>query len=321
MDNYIGAIDNQTKVQKGNNFKFAEVCSEPAPVVWEEKTYWKSYPIRNQNGSSQCVCMTLATEMGILFSQKYEEWIDFSSSFPYQQRTDTSVGGCGSTDIYSVFPKLGDVFESIMPSQNMHEDECMSVPLKAYYKDLAKPFTVKRIELPIDFETVASTIQATGKGVMLWFHFNNAEWTNTPIVGIVPATGGHSVTAVDFGLIGGKKYIIIQDSWGLDQAAKGLRFISEGYFNARCYQASYLKTFQTITINEDATRPHFDGSITSLQDCLRFEGLFPANQDSTGIYGNITKGAVIAFQKKYGISPALGVFGPLTSAKLKVLYP
>lgn len=320
LEKYIGAIDNQSVAQKKNNFKLEEVCSAPEPVKWVEKTDWIKYPIRNQNGSSQCVCMTLATEMGILFKQKYGTFIDFTSAFPYQQRGDTSQGGCTSNDVYSIFPKIGNVFESFMPSQNLHEAEVMAIELRNYYKDLAKVFTVKRIELPIDFETVASTVQATGKGVMVWFKFSAPEWTDTPQVLPQPTTSGHSVTVVDFLLKNGKKYLVIQDSWGLQYAINGYRLISEEYFNARCYLASYLKTFETLDTTV-ATRPKFDGTIVSLQKCLKWEGLFPANVAEVESYGNITKQAVIAFQKRYGITPILGVFGSITKAKLYLLYP
>jgi hypothetical protein len=316
---YLGCIDSQTKEQKERNYKLDEVCQSPSVVVWKEKSDWTRYPIRNQHTSCQCVAMTLATEMGIIFKQRYGEFIDFSSSFPYQQRTDKSLMGCKSVDVYSNFPKLGDVFENIMPSQNMTEQQAMAVPLKEYYKDLAKPFRVGRIELPIDFETVASTTQATGKGVMLWFRFSHAEWTDIPRVLPQPTTSGHSVTAVDFLLKNGKKYLVIQDSWGLAYAMNGYRLISEEYFRARCFLASYLKTFEKLDITQ-ATRPKFDGTIISLQKCLKWEGLFPANVQEVENYGNITKQAVIAFQKRYGITPTLGVFGPKTKAKLTGLY-
>jgi hypothetical protein len=74
MNNYLGAIDNQTSEQKARNFKFGEVVTAPTLVNWIEKprSEWKSYPIRNQDGSGQCVCMTYSTELGIIFQQKYE---------------------------------------------------------------------------------------------------------------------------------------------------------------------------------------------------------------------------------------------------------
>lgn len=315
---YQGAIDNQTSEQKAKNYKLAEITASISPVVWVEKTNWNQYPVRDQDGSSTCVCMTYATELGILFKQKYGEFYDFSSSFPYQHRGG-DYGGCTSSDIYSVFPRIGNVSEVLMPSQNMSEAEVLNVEMKNWHKDLAKVYKVSRIELPIDFETVASTIQATGKGVMVWFHFSREEWTDTPELLNLPITNGHSVTAVDFLLKNGKKYLVIQDSWGLKFGRDGIRFISEEYFNARCFLASYLKIFQTLD-PETVEKPVYNGTIISLQQCLKYEGLFPSNVPEIENYGPLTKKAVIEFQKRYNIKPALGVFGPLTRAKILSIY-
>jgi hypothetical protein len=310
MDKYNGCQDNQTEEQKIKNYKLNEVCSIPDTVNWVEKTSWKEYPLRNQNTSLTCVCQTMSTEMGIIAQQKYGEWIDFSASFTYQQRGGT-YGGCSSTDIYSLFPKLGDVTELIMPSQNLNESGVLSVERKKYYSDLAKPFSISRVELPVDFETVCSTLQATGKGVMLWFHIGLNEWTEKPEVKTMITNSNHSVTAIDFGLISGKKYIRIMDSSGACY-----RFISEEYFNAKCYLASYLKSFEFITGD---TKPHFNGSVKSLQECLIYEGLLGVGLN-TGFFGTLTKNALIKFQIKYKISPALGYFGVITKAKLYLLY-
>ena len=66
MENYQGCKDNQNTEQKAKNYKLEEVCAATMPVEWVEKTNWVQYPLRNQDGSSQCVCMTLATEMVFL---------------------------------------------------------------------------------------------------------------------------------------------------------------------------------------------------------------------------------------------------------------
>jgi hypothetical protein len=219
----------------------------PAPVIWLEKSQdqWKKLPtIRNQDGSGSCICATYATELSILFEQKYGVWVDFSSTFPYQMRSQPSISGCNSTDIYSVFPKLGSLFESYMPSMQMNDSQMMAIKKEKYYDDLAKTFKVARIELPLEFETVASTIQSTGKGVMIWVKFHPEEWTDKPTVGTKPPTSGHSITAIDYFLVDGKKYLLIIDSWGKNYAIQGYRLISEEYFNARCFLASYLKTFE-----------------------------------------------------------------------------
>ena len=315
MNNYKGCIDNQNVAEKAKNYKFAEICSSISPVEWLEKTDWISYTPRNQNGSLTCVVQTYATEMGIIAKQKYGEWIDFSASFPYQQKESIAYGGCSSTDIYKIFPKLGNIMEVIMPSQNMHEAEVLAVPRKKYYDDLAMPFKIPRIELPVDFESLCSTLQVTGKGIMIWFHIGAGEWGLEPVFLNNGISSNHSVTLVDFGLRNGKKYMRI-----LDSVDGVYRWISEEYFNARCFLASYLLVFKKLIVTEDTPKPKFDGSIISLQTCLEYEGLFPTNIPKFENYGNITKKAVIDFQKKYNITPAVGFFGPITRAKISSLY-
>jgi len=317
MKIYNGCIDNQSSEQKLRNYKFSEFVTAPAPVKWEERKYKTLPVIRDQAQSGTCVTQTYATELSIIFQQKYGVWVDFSASFPYQLRTNPTISGCNSTDVFEVFPKIGDLFEKDMPSQLMSDAQVMAVKKQPYFDDLAKFLKVKRIGLPLDFETIASTIQETGKGVMVWFKFSSSEWTNTPTLSDKPITSGHSVCAVDFILKGGKKYLVIQDSWGLKQAVKGYRFISEEYFNARCFFAGYLMNFE---YSGGVLRPVFDGSVSSLQDCLKYEGLFPSNVPSSGVLGTITRTALIAFQKRFNITPALGNFGEITKAKISELY-
>ena len=316
---YMGCRDTQTIEQKEKNYNFKEVVSSISPVIWTEKTQYTSYPIRDQDGSSQCVCMTLATEMGIIFKQKYNTWIDFTSAFPYQQRKYLQYGGCTSEDVYDGFPKIGNVFESFMPSQKIGESACMAIPRLPYYADLAKVYKIKRIALPIDFETVASTIQATGKGVMVWFAFSHPEWTNIPQVLPQPTTSGHSVTAVDWTLKDGKKYLVIQDSWGLQYAMQGLRLISEEYFKARCYLASYLLSFQMLEQALPSRPKYVERSVSSAKDCFKWEGLFPNNVESNDVADNIFKTAVKAFQKRYNLTSD-GIVGPITRGKLLEVY-
>jgi hypothetical protein len=319
---YNGARDTQTSDQKARNYSQTEFVSGPAPVTWVEKPQasWRKFSQRDQDSSGMCVVMTEATERGILALQKYSEWLDFSSSFLYQQRKYPTLAGCTSEDVYSIFPKIGDVFEKDMPSQLMNDVAAMAVPRLPYFSDVAKVFTAVRIQLPIDFETVASTVQQTGKGVMCWFHFSHDEWTATPQVLPQPTTSGHSVTVVDFTLVQGKKYLVIQDSWSLPLSMNGLRLISEEYFAARCFLASYLMNFQ-LQASAAPLCPHFDGSIVSAQECFKWEGFFPLNIADVENWGNITRAACIKFQIKYGITPAAGNFGPITKAKLLELYP
>lgn len=66
-------------------------------------------------------------------------------------------------------------------------------------------------------------------------------------------------------------------------------------------------------------------AVLSLQTALLLEGLYPPENDLracplTGSFGPCTARAVLAFQKKYAISPATGTAGEQTLQKLNELY-
>ena len=46
-----------------------------------------------------------------------------------------------------------------------------------------------------------------------------------------------------------------------------------------------------------------NNDVAMLQECLKYEELFPINVPSTGLYLNITAKAVLAFQLKYNVAP------------------
>ncbi len=120
----------------------------------------------------------------------------------------------------------------------------------------------------------------------------------------------------------GKKYLVVDDSWGLAKAIKGQRLISEEYFNARCFLASYLIDFKIQNNDAMPERPkHILNSVSTAKDCLKWEGLFPSNVPSNEVADNIFRTALIAYQKRYNIQPTLGNFGPLTNGQLSKSYP
>ena len=316
---YQGAIDNQTPDQKAKNYSFNEMVVSANPVLWEERD-WKRYPIRMQDGSGSCVAQTIALMYSIIFKQRYNLWKDFSSSFPYRRRSDKTQSGMQSTDVLNIVPKIGNVFEDYLIGQNMSDSQIDSLTELSFLEDMAVLYKMNVITFPtLDFEEIASVTQTTGKGIMVWFKFAIADWTDIPFNSGQPIISGHSVTVVDAVLYKGKKYLVIQDSWGQSFGLNGFRLISEEYFKDRCFFACYFMSFKKLV--EATDKPHFDGSIKSLQDILKYEGFFALNIDSTGIFGNITQAALISFQKKYNIVPSLGNFGPLTKAKLLELYP
>ncbi len=76
--------------------------------------------------------------------------------------------------------------------------------------------------------------------------------------------------------------------------------------------------------NTDLEFGQTNDEVKALQDCLKWEGLFPTNAESTGYFGAVTKKSVQGFQVKYFITTpegsGYGRVGPKTREKLNSIY-
>lgn len=248
--------------------------------------------------------------------------------------------------------RQGATLEELVPSQDMNDAQMDGAVIPQYKQDVGKVFKIGNyVSLPIkDIDTIASVIQTTNKGVMVWFYFKGDEWTEMPTVKYPDLdlnagdTARHSVTAVDFTLYQGKKALIIEDSWGRLFGLNGQRVITEDFFRARNWFAAYPISFafddQTqpqpqpspgpakpkyiftkplvfiawdITKNQPtdvALNENQKADVIALQDILKYEGFFPSNVASAGYYGAITAKAVYAFQVAHNVAP-LSELNPL----------
>ena len=314
-------LDDRLKEEKEKDYKFEEIVAETDSVIWKGKSEYRRFPIFDQNNSYTCVAMTLAKVLGIMHQINEGEWITFSPGYFYQQRANRPRGGMSGIDAWNIARKNGALIEDLFPSQKKTDTQIDTYEIKDYEKDLAQVFKVKNyIILPTkDIDTIASVIQKTGKGVMVWFYFSLKEWKKiVPIVyshSLTPysiTALRHSVTAVDYTLYNGKKALIIDDSWGFGSGMNGQRIITEDFFKERNFFASYPINF--VFQEEEGEKPKHqfnrnleygilkDPDVVALQNCLKWEGLFPLNTTSTGNYYSITAKAVLDFWKKYNIA-------------------
>lgn len=313
--------DLRSEEEKALDYQQSEIVASVSQPVWVKKTTFKSYPKRLQNGSGSCVMQGVEKERGIIAKDKYGEFITFSANPGYQSRQNPAISGSTYLDAVKS-TNNGSIHESFLPSQSMTDEQMMTAKIPEAYKDMAKVFGAKRVKILKNIDVIASTLDATGKGIGLTVMFGPGEWFgNYQVKEILPMgqwPWGHYVVIVDYTLNNkGEKCLVIEDSACED--GYPVRLVPESFFNARTYwEPSYIVNFKTY--EEKPEKPKFDGSITSLQDILKYERLFPANVDSTGFFGPITKNALINFQIKYGIVPAYGNLGPITKAKLNELY-
>ena len=314
--------------EQDNLFDFKEVVDPTTAAVaaasasYPEKTpaQWRAFLSQFQAQSSACVAFTIAKIAQILYFLRSGRKIRFSPGWIYRQR-QPKIEGMHIDNVIKLASQ-GMIPEELFPSENLNETEINSLPDQPYAPGVAEEFAIPSnwVNLPIDFDTIATSIHKTNKGVMLWFDFGPLEWFHQGIARIVANKKPwlHSVCAVDAIRYKGTDYLVIEDSADISSEFGHRKLVSRDFLKRRCLLARYPLSFKFDA--QTSARPSYDGSVSSLQDCLTYEGVFPSNVTARGYFGEITRKAVIDFQKKYDI-PMTGTVGPITNARLKTLYP
>lgn len=342
-----GALpDTRTEEAKKKDYKIEEIIASFAPVNWQKKKKYRTFPIFDQDGSGSCVAQTGRKMLGVYTFLKGGGFVPLSAAHIYQRRANKPAGGMAGDDVFKIMQN-GTTLEILAPGEKMTDTQMDAVKVSDFDVQVGRPFKIGAyLQVPVkDIETVASLIQETGKAVMVWFYFKNSEWTARPKVTdpnldlYAPSTARHSVAAVDFTLTDdGKKALVIDDSWGPNAGnGAGQRIIDEDFYNARNWYTAHFMNFAFEDVEPE--KPHYtfnrdlefsanptvaDPDVVALQNILKYENLFPTNVESTGYFGAITKVAVGKFQEKYSIAmPAdlgYGRVGPKTRAKLNAIY-
>jgi hypothetical protein len=319
MDEHFTGLleDTRSPLEKEKDYLADEVLSAYAMPSWKEKkpTEWKHFPIFDQDGSGSCVAQAVTKALGIENAQEEGDFVHLSARDIYTQRANKPSAGMIFTNAMDIACKKGATLEPLMPSQKKNEVAMNDDKDRKNHKSqVALVYKAGGyVQLPFDIDAIASILDG-GNPVLMGFQFNYAEWKDIPVMQEArPIKLRHAVCAVDYALYKGKKYLVIEDSWGEFGQFAGQRLISEEFLTQRCIFAGYfLDLVNTWREQEKPTRPtaNFTASmkfgdrsveIKTLQDILKYEELFPTNVDSTGYYGSITAKAVLGFQKRYNL--------------------
>lgn len=338
------AIDTRPVEKQQKDIYQGELVASVAPVNWVEKkpgtSDWRSFEDQDQDGSGSCVAQTVKKLAQILLWLKEKVLVSFSATSIYIERSNKPDGGMIGVEAFDIWKNKGITLEALVPSQKMSDAQMDAAKIEEYEKRIGEVFKIDgHVGIANgDFEAIASTIQQTGKGIMVWFYFTSAEWSpeypvvKTPTL-TIPTGSRHSVAAVDFGLIKGKKYLKIEDSAKF--GGRTVRYVSEEWFKARNWFNRYPMNFKFQTgavdpvtptpgkpsytftkplvfipldskgnISNEALHKAQEADVRKLQDILRYDGVFPANVSSTGYYGATTARAVYDYQKKYAVASA-----------------
>jgi peptidoglycan hydrolase-like protein with peptidoglycan-binding domain len=290
---------------------------------WIEKDFDEIpvFPVRDQDGSGSCVAQSLALILGIENFLEEKRFVEFSAKDIYTRRSNKDTMGMMGVEALEIARKYGCTLEALIPSQKQGESEINTIDRKTSDEEIAKIFRIKDYyQLPFSIEQIATIMESgrkngVAKPLMVWFMFPRKEWDSKP--GITNSNFDivhHSVTAIDYGMMNGKKGIFIEDSWGLHNSTEGgLRFISEDYLKRMTFCA-YVNDLPNDHQNEKPnifTRVLRCGSRGD--DVKELQKLLKINAD--GIFGRQTEKAVKSFQLENGLV-ADGIVGQKTIAKL-----
>lgn len=338
-------IDKRTEDEKKKDW-YSEEAFASTSVVWTEKVQWKSYPIFRQWYTAQCVAQSTVKALGIRNQQETGEFYRGSPTDFYDHRVNKPGAGMMWDDAMKIAIKFGACKDERIP-QPKYEYEIKPIVRteemvkEAFDKAGFSYFTVQDRSI----DSIASVIEREGFClVWFWFDINGAEWwKNQPSI-LYPSLGTydsgatrHAVIAVDYTLINGKKFLIIEDSAGNSSAInENQRIISEDFMK-RCFVAGFPIDKKNLDYKED-NKPKFKftralrfGSkgkdVEALQKILVYEGLLNLNTPTQNFLGMTLK-AVKLYQEKYadeilkpvGLTKGTGFVGNSTIAHLNKKY-
>lgn len=313
---YQGVLeDTRPQSEKAKDWQAAEIFSPAAlvPVFREVNEFqWRKYLVRNQDGSGSCNPNTIAKMLEVKRFLAKGDKIKFSHAPIYIKRSNKPNSGMG-VESYDIAVKSSSCREVDMPSEFLNDAELDALVLPANYEDLNNLVNPHAwVRLAIDFDYVAATVEKEGCAG-IWINTDYASWAkDIPTAGGIKGEVLHSIAVVDAITFNGVHYLVIEDSWGEFGRYDGQRLLTREAFADMVYFAATLTEF-----TYDVSDAHFEpfktillygqnnNEVKRVQDFLKAKGLFPSNQDSTGLYGNITADAVYAFQIRYNVASLL----------------
>lgn len=339
-------LDNRDEFEKSKDHLHEEIAMGFTPHVWEERPAKPRYYFAYSQSSSLS-CMAGG---GAIIIDFFDGDI-ISRKDIYNPRVNYPGGGMILYDLLSII-RRGACTEDLVPSQNLGESKMndrypitQAIIKSRSKKRVGQTFIIENR----DIDTIASII-STSPVIALWyFDENGDEWWNPyPKVKydfksyVDKGVTRHQVVIVDAILIDGKKYLVGQDTAGIGTGAgqdSNLRYISEDMVNKRLYSAGYAVDDDSDIIKpEPIIKPVYANlkplqvnskgkEVEMLQSVLIYEGILKIKAP-TGVFGGLTRKAVIALQEKYtteilkpaGLKKGTGYVGTLTNVFLNKKY-
>lgn len=323
--------DPRSEEERSKDYKHEEVAMA-VPLNWaRDKSGAPVYSNRDQDGSGSCYGQAASKAFEILEGQVI-------SAHPiYRRRTNFPDQGMWGPDVGRICTKknCGTTTEILDPSQRQGEEEMNRDVVVATPIVQAGYFMLTD---PTDMDALANAIETRKHCVIsisgpLEFYAKYEKPIPKPYPEF-PRNFGHALCLVYyFTDENGEKCVIADESWGPNNIRR--RILTATYIKWHITSAMYFihetppppakpkHTFTKVLYFGMENEP----DVVALQDILKYEGFFPAAGNSTGNYYEITRKAVLKFQRKYAVAPESELVslqgrrvGKKTMAKLNELY-
>lgn len=315
---YNGARDTRTAEEKKKDWQHEELFGSSSPVVWsEDDGNFKVYsPIRNQDGSGACGGFSGNIALGINEFYDNGTFVALSPAYIYTNRKNKDSEGMELIDLMTILTTLGSFPDPDLKSDNLNEQQINALTFTTTQKKQALKYRGKNyLFAPKDIDTVADLIQKGYAPIFLlrcmgdeYTEYPQVKYGDRSLTNFYQWNINHYIVGTGYGMKNGKKYISVQESWGVGALPKGLRYFSEEFLRDRVQLVVYvidLKTEETDKPELTFATPLSFGArseeVKKLQEMLRYEQFFPSNVDLTGYFGIITARALRDWQVKHGI--------------------
>jgi len=323
-----GLLDQRNDTEKSKDYKHSEVVASSVPVIWEEKSFeqLRKFPDRFQFTSSSCMAQSGNKNLGIANWFLTKVFPILSCLSTYRKRENYPKEGMSLPNLFELLTTELSCLEKDIPSQNLTEDEMNNANISLSTKELSDAVKYKAdgyfyFEEPYNIDDIALSI-SQGKPVEAMIFFDHDEyWQPIPkmlrkVDIYAKKTARHGIAIVDFLLIGGIKYLYIEDSAGNTTGInkQGRRYLSEEFFTKRCFGAGYLvkKSYVPIVKPEYTFKKVLvynmrnNKDVIALQNILQYEGFMPTQLNKipftpTGNFLGMTAQALIKWQISHGI--------------------
>jgi len=285
-------------------------------------------PVKNQGLSFSCGGQSWANYAGVLEAFATGTFEERSAKFLYSQ-TYVPGGGSRGRDNADIFVNQGAARENILTSY-----QATKPPTEVFMERSGDITDSVRIDAKLskaiayaqtgtDINSVAMAIR-DNMGVVIGVDGqNNGSWVSTFPIPPTTVQWRHWLYCCGAKLIGGKKYIKILNSWGKDVGDGGFQYLSEDYFNSHVW-SGWTHVFAPLPVvnfahvfNIDIKMGDMGQEVIALQKVLQMKDFFPSTVPTSGLYGKITKSAVLKFQIANNIFNTSGaIVGPSTRKAL-----